>query len=45
MMKFPRPSSSIFAYYKLSKTGGVEGLGTRLGLYSHACKDDVVGTY
>jgi len=30
MMKFPRPSPSIFAYCKRSKTGGVEGLGTRL---------------
>ena len=30
-MKFPRPSPSIFAYYKPSKTGGIEGLGTRLG--------------
>jgi len=32
VMKFPRPSPSIFAYCKQSKTGGVEGLGTRLGL-------------
>jgi len=31
-MKFPRPSSSVFAYCKRSKTGGVEGLGTRLPL-------------
>ena len=31
MMKFPRPSPSIFAYCKQSKTGGVEGLGMRLG--------------
>ena len=29
-MKFPRPSPSIFAYCKRSKTGGIEGLGTRL---------------
>ena len=28
--RFPRPSPSVFAYYKRSKTGGVEGLGTRL---------------
>ena len=27
---FPRPSPSVFAYWKRSKTGGVEGLGTRL---------------
>ena len=31
VMKFPRPSPSVFAYCKRSKTGGVEGLGTRLG--------------
>ena len=31
MMKFPRFSPSILAYCKRSKTGGVEGLGTRLG--------------
>jgi len=30
-IKFPRPSSSIFAYCKRSKTGGVEGLVMRLG--------------
>ena len=30
VMKFPRPSPSVFAYCKRSKTGGVEGLGTRL---------------
>jgi len=30
VMKFPRPSRSVFAYCKRSKTGGVEGLGTRL---------------
>ena len=29
-MKFPRPSPSVFAYCKRSKTGGVQGLGTRL---------------
>ena len=28
-MKFPWPSPLVFAYYKRSKTGGVEGLGTR----------------
>ena len=33
--RFPRPSPSVFAYWKRSKAGGVEGLGTRLspGLY------------
>ena len=36
-MKFPRPSPSVFAYYKRSKTGGVEGLGTRLTSYSEVC--------
>jgi len=30
VMKFPRPSPSVFAYRKRSKTGGIEGLGTRL---------------
>jgi len=30
VMKFPRVSPSVFAYCK-PKTGGVEGLGTRLG--------------
>ena len=35
-MKFPRPSPSVFAYCKRSKTGGVEGLGTRLGPLSAA---------
>jgi len=30
VMKFCRPSLSIFAHCKQSKTGGVEGLGTRL---------------
>ena len=29
VMKFPRPSPSVFAYYKRSKTGGIEGLGMR----------------
>jgi len=32
VMKFPRPSPSVFAYCKRSKTGGVEGLGTRLNV-------------
>ena len=30
MVRNPRPSPSIFAYCKRSKTGGGEGLGTRL---------------
>jgi len=30
VMKFPRPSSSVFAYCKQSETGGIEGLGRRL---------------
>jgi len=30
VMKFPRPSPSVIAYCKRSKTGGVEGLGMRL---------------
>ena len=30
VMKFPRPSPSVIVYCKRSKTGGVEGLGTRL---------------
>ena len=37
MMKFPWPFSSVFAYYKRSKTGGVEGLGIRLALYPTTC--------
>ena len=43
-MKFPRPSPSVFAYCKRSKTGGVEGLGTRLagvcvvGIYHTLCR-------
>ena len=32
MIKWMRPSPSIFAYYKLSKTGLWKGLGTRLRL-------------
>ena len=28
--RFPRPSPSVFEYWKRSKAGGVEGLGTRL---------------
>ena len=36
MIRFPRPSPSTFAFRKLSKTGGVEGLGTRL---LHVCVD------
>jgi len=32
MMKFPRLSPSVFAYCKRSKTGAIEGLGTRLRL-------------
>ena len=32
--RFPRPSPSVFAYWKRSKSGGVEGLGTRLQLRS-----------
>ena len=31
-MKFPRPSPSIFSYCKQSKTGVIEGLGTRLAI-------------
>jgi len=30
MVRFLRPSPSIFAYFKQSKTGGIEGLETRL---------------
>jgi len=30
VMKIPRPSPSISAYYNQSKTGGIEGLGMRL---------------
>ena len=37
VMKFHRPSPSVFAYYKRSKTGGVEGLETRLALYPTTC--------
>jgi len=32
VMRFPRPFSLHFAHGKKSKTGGVEGLGMRLGL-------------
>ena len=28
--RFPRPSPSVFAYWKRSKAEGAEGLGTRL---------------
>ena len=31
MVRFTRPSGSVFAYCKRSKTGAGEGLGTRLG--------------
>ena len=31
MVRFTRPSSSVFAYCKQSKTGAGEGLQTRLG--------------
>ena len=34
--RFPRPSPSVFAYWKRSKAGGVEGLGTRLGAHTFA---------
>jgi len=34
VMKFSCPSPSVFAYCKQSKTGGVEGLGMRLGILS-----------
>jgi len=37
VMKFPWPFSSVFAYYKRSQTGGVEGLGTRLAPYPTTC--------
>ena len=30
VIRFPRPSPSIFAHCKRSRTGGVEGMGTRL---------------
>ena len=32
VVRFTRPSGSVFAYYKRSKTGAGEGLGTRLGM-------------
>ena len=38
MMKFPRPSPSIFAYCKRSKTGGLEGLGMRLPMGILSCR-------
>ena len=31
VVRNPRPSPSVFAYCKRSKTGGGKGLGTRLG--------------
>ena len=31
VVRFTRPSPSVFAYCKRSKTGAGEGLGTRLG--------------
>ena len=34
VVRFTRPSPSVFAYCKRSKTGAGEGLGTRLVLYS-----------
>ena len=37
VMKFSRPSPSVFTYWKRSKTGGIEGLGTRLGNESSKC--------
>ena len=36
VMKFPRPSPSIFAYCKWSKTWSIEGLGTRLAYTWHS---------
>ena len=45
VMKFPRPFTSIFAYYKRSKTGGVEGLGTRLALYPTTCFESYLEGY
>jgi len=36
MIRFPRPSPSVFAYCMQSKTGSVEGLETRL---PGKCKD------
>ena len=44
-MKFPRPSPSVFANCKRSKTGGVEGLGTRLRAPSFKDKTSVVGPH
>ena len=32
VVRFTRPSGSVFAYWKRSKTGAGEGLGTRLSV-------------
>ena len=37
MVRFTRPSSSVFAYCKQSKTGAEEGLGTRVVLTTGSC--------
>ena len=44
--RFPRPSPSVFAYWKRSKAGGVVGLGTRLhsGPISHIVQLNVLTT-
>jgi len=40
MMKFPRPSPSVFAYCKRSETGGVKGLGTRIANCTCSCVNE-----
>ena len=41
-IRFPMPSASIFAFCKRAKTGGVEGLGTRV---LHVCVDVTTTRY
>ena len=41
VVRFTRPSGSVFAYCKRSKTGAGEGLGTRLGRHAHHACDKI----
>ena len=43
VIKSPRPSPSVFAYCKQSKTGGGNGLGMRLGELC-VCEEGGVGS-
>ena len=45
VMEFPRPSPSVCAYCKRSKTGGVEGLGRRLDIHDILHSDSLISVY